>query len=109
LQPPSATSDKVALADRWAAAGANRPSLLHPARRLYAEALADTALAGIARAAVEEKAKKLGPEVVRTTNAVASTSSKSTRELPRGRWIDLLALARLPDDAVSGNWTLRDG
>jgi hypothetical protein len=105
IVPPTKASDKAVLADRWAAAGEKRPALLHPARRLYAQALMGNELAGIARAAAEAKASKLGPEKLRAVKATAS-GKPVDKKLPLKTWIDLLPLVRLPDDSVLGNWAL---
>jgi hypothetical protein len=105
LKPSMSAREKAALADRWAAAGEKRPALLHPARRLYAEALKGEELSGVVRAAVEDKASKLGSEA---STASQNSSATAAKNLPRGKWVDLCPMVRLPDDALAGTWSAKD-
>ncbi|WP_254512383.1 hypothetical protein [Anatilimnocola floriformis] len=82
------TAEKIGLADRWAGSEGNssgNSSGKEIARHLYQEALADTALVGIPRAAAEEKAKTLGPSPVKVAALPISPAVAFGRPATRDR------------------------
>ncbi len=119
--PAQSAAEKVALADRWAALSAEANATgKEIARRLFAEALGSSELVGIGRAAAEEKAKALGPSLVKVVPAeVASNGPPATASIPLplpigpsavkktalNQWIDLLPLVDIAQDSVAGTWS----
>ncbi|WP_254513301.1 NPCBM/NEW2 domain-containing protein [Anatilimnocola floriformis] len=94
-------AERVGLADRWSALGKekNAPSK-ELARHLYREALADTSLVGIARAAAEEKAKALGETKV--TAPPLGSDVTARKPLPLNQWTELLPSVDLDQELVRG-------
>jgi|GEM_PF-1088219 len=113
LSTTEAGAAKVELADRWRAAEALEESQRLPlARMLYGDALASSELTGIARAAVEAKLQSLGSGPTADLSeglARVEFGPPDTALESDGEWIDLLPLLKYPDDAVRGDWVVRDG
>lgn len=99
-------ADKVALADRWTTFGKDENAASKEiARHFYQEALADKSVVGVARAAVEEKAKALGPP--KPLSASAAIRTISAKHLPLNEWVDVFPEIDFDQDLVRGYWLKR--